>query len=252
MITNTPQEERLRHAVKTLLALRGVSLMRACIEATERAGSKLDYGNASSWLRGVPGRFGMSKVELLLDYLGIKDYRLDTQRIHAWILPHKDDKTGREAMLQLLKEYAGLPARALWLLTPQKALHALAVDAGGVTIIFQPSKDIRRDDLHEWLDTLQKPCDMVNEAVGIKSIPHWDDLFSGREPPERLWQMEQSDDERAWQKVIEVLKARGITPEEVLAWVEQNQPHEDADLDLLDPFCDADDVSLATVFFDEK
>jgi hypothetical protein len=223
MRTNTTQADLLPQTVKTLLTLRGESLMHACAKASERAQSKVDYGNASSWLRGVPGRMGTNKLEVLLAYLGMRDYRLDAQRIHGWRLPREEDEQGRKAMLQLLQRDAALPARALWLLTPQKAIRGLAVDAGGVTLVFQPSQGIGREELQTWLTTLPQPCVMLDEAVGVKSMPHWEDLLHGREPPERLWQMEQSDNDRAWQAVIETLKTRGIAPEDVLSLVERGE-----------------------------
>ena len=132
------QSPPMQPLVTSLLELRQVSLMKAVGQAAARYPEvRLDYGNASAWLRGIPGRLGSNKLSVLLDYLGLHQGRLDAERIHWWYLPKEQVMTEQNELLRLLRHYAGEPSAVLWLQNTAGNLLGLAIKAGAVSVVLQ-------------------------------------------------------------------------------------------------------------------
>lgn len=210
-------ESRNREVTRTLLKLRGESLMKAVAAGSKALGVKLDYGNASAWMREIPGRFGQNKQEELLRYLGVEQHRLNPGQIHVWALPPHTDLERAKALLDLLATYAGQPDRFAWLKTPSDALRGLAIMVGGVTIVFLPTAETNQEDMTQWLVQfgLKGEQDLSAEA-GVISDEIWEQLLNNQLSPGSLWLTSGPSADEDWRPVIEWAKQNGLGPEETL------------------------------------
>ncbi|WP_290680205.1 hypothetical protein [Halothiobacillus sp. 15-55-196] len=210
-------ESRNREVTRTLLRLRGESLMKAVAAGSKVLGVRLDYGNASAWMREIPGRFGQKKQDELLSYLGVEQHRLTAGRIHVWALPPHTDLERAKAMLDLLATYAGQPDRFAWLKTPSDALRGLALMAGGVSIVFLPTSETNHEDMTQWLVQFGlKDKQDVSSEVGVISDEIWTQLLDHQLSPGSLWLTSGPSAEQDWRPVIEWAKQNGLGPEETL------------------------------------
>lgn len=210
-------ESRNREVTRTLVKLRGESLMKAVAAGSKALGVRLDYSNASAWMREIPGRFGQKKQDELLSYLGVEHHRLNPAQVHVWALPPRTDAEGAKAMLDLLAMYAGQPDRFAWLKTPSAALRGLAIMAGGVSIVFLPTAESNEADMAHWLVQfgLKDGQDLSAEA-GVISDEIWKRLLGNQLSPESLWLTSGPSAEEDWRPVIEWAKQNGLGPEETL------------------------------------
>lgn len=205
------QSPAMQPLVTSLLALRQESLMKAVGQAAARdPDARLDYGNASAWLRGIPGRLGSKKLLVLLDYLGIHQGRLNAERIHWWYLPKGQVLSEQNELLMLLRQYAGEPSAVLWLQNTAGNLLGLAIKAGAVSVVLQLDTNHSQADLNAWLSLLPKTFHSIEKENGIKSEATWAALKDGNAPPSALWEKEASFDDQVWQEVIGRLKKRGL------------------------------------------
>lgn len=202
--------------VKALLELRGLSLMQAVKEASEIFEAKLDYGNASAWLRHVPGRFGRDKIGLLLNALGLFNQHLDVRQTHWWFLPDEDDALARQQLLRVLEQGAALPSQCLWLSGELGEFYGLAIKAGDASVVLQASNKTNKSHLDAWRTSLPNSCPLLPDAVGRKSKTLWTTLRDAKAShPELLWEEESRHGEDAWQNLIHTCKAKGMTPDDV-------------------------------------
>lgn len=210
-------EARNREAVRTLLKLRNESLMAATAKGSKVTGVKLDYGNASAWMREIPGRFGKIKQTALLEYLGIEGQRLSPSKIHNWILPRQGDKELNADFSKLLDTYAAQPSRYAWMIGQHGGLKGLAIFSDGASIVFQPTNTVNRTEMEHWLaqSKLTKAQDASAE-VGEKSEELWEKLISNQILPEALWSSVASEPTQDWQPVIAFANQSGMSPNEVL------------------------------------
>ncbi|MDA3876653.1 MAG: hypothetical protein PF483_06150 [Halothiobacillus sp.] len=227
--SNQDGESRNRDAIRILLALRKESLMRAVAEGSKVCGAKLDYGNASAWMREIPGRFGQKKQEDLLRYLGIENHRLSPERIHWWVLPGQKDTEQTEGFLRLLETYAGQLDRFMWLRNPSGALRGLAILAGGVSIIFRPTAETNSAEMTHWLAQFKCTAEQDGStASGVKTDEIWQQLIANQLSPEALWSpSKDSTNEDDWRIVIEWAKQNGLGPEDTKTLLQAAllQPH---------------------------
>lgn len=210
-------ESRNREVTRTLLKLRGESLMKAVAAGSKALGIKLDYGNASAWMREIPGRFGQKKQEELLRYLGVEHHRLNPGQVHVWALPPFTDAERAQGMLDLLGTYAGQPDRFAWLKTQSAALRGLAIMAGGVSIVFLPTAETNQEDMAQWLVQFgMKDEQDISREVGVISDEIWRQLLDNHLSPESLWLNAGASAAQDWRPVIEWAKLNGLSPEETL------------------------------------
>lgn len=206
-------ELRNREVTRTLLSLRGESLMHAVAAASRNPGVRLDYGNASAWMREIPGRFGQKKQEELLRYLGVDQHRLNPGQIHVWALPRTDDVARSRALLDLLNTYAEPPDRFIWLTTPSGALRGLAIKAGGVGIVFQPTAETNQNGMRQWLSLFQLRGEQEASAgTGVKTDEMWGQLIDNQSSPESLWLSAEPSAQADWKIVIDWAKQKGLGP----------------------------------------
>ncbi|MHB8919420.1 MAG: hypothetical protein ACYC3N_00095 [Halothiobacillus sp.] len=210
-------ESRNREVTRTLVKLRGESLMKAVAAGSKALGVRLDYSNASAWMRDIPGRFGQKKQEELLHYLGVDQHRLNSGQIHVWALPPCTDTERAQGLLDLLATYAGQPDRFAWLKTPSDALRGLALMAGGVSIVFLPTAETNQEDMTQWLVQFGlKDEQDVSREVGVISDEIWTQLLDNQLSPGSLWLTSEASAEQDWRPVIEWAKLNGLSPEETL------------------------------------
>ena len=210
-------ESRNREVTRTLVKLRGESLMKAVAAGTKALGVRLDYSNASAWMREIPGRFGQKKQEELLHYLGVDQHRLNSGQIHVWALPPCTDTEHAQGLLDLLATYAGQPDRFAWLKTPSDALRGLAIMAGGVSIVFLPTAETNQEDMAHWLVQFgMKDEQDVSGEAGVISDEIWTQLLDNQLSPGSLWLTSGASAKQDWRPVIEWAKQNGLSPEETL------------------------------------
>ncbi|MGC8697902.1 MAG: hypothetical protein ACP5Q0_05455 [Halothiobacillus sp.] len=229
-------ESRHRDAVRILLKLRNESLMQAVAQGSKLAGVKLDYGNASAWMREIPGRFGPAKQMALLRYLGINGQRLDSSRLHFWFLPNTKDATAAKEMKGLWLSFDAEPSQYRWLRDSAGGFLGLAVQVAGGSIVFLPGAQSGRSEMEAWLaqfkwENQQPP---LPDAGGIANEV-WQKLRASELPPEFLWQPSDQTPTPDWQSVITFAIQSGFDPQKVKALLE-HELRKDSDHYLLEAF----------------
>jgi hypothetical protein len=214
-------ESRNREVAKILLRLRGESLMKAVAEGSKVPGTKLDYGNASAWLREIPGRFGQAKQEALLRYLGVELHGLNPKYVHSWILPPATGPELLQDLSDLLTVYAKQPHRFAWLKVSSSALQALAIAAGEVSIVFKPTAESNVTDMAQWLKRLGLSNAQNATSELIISDEQWRLLIAQQLLPDALWGAFNSAALSRWQMVIEWAIQQGLSPEDTLLRLKQ-------------------------------
>lgn len=215
-------EEIRRTMVGVLLKLRQESLMKAVAEGSKMTGEKLDYGNASAWMRAIPGRFGEPKQVALLRYLGIEGAQLSHQRIHCWALP-KPETPEAQAVMDMLDFAGGKWTKALRLTTPSEGLRGYAVLTDGATVVIPPSVTLPTQALETWLDRIGinstsaaqiSTCSLTDEQ--------WQALNQGELKPDALWADTARSTEADWQVVIDWAKTHQLTASDILKIAQQH------------------------------
>jgi len=84
----TPEDIR-REAIKTLLDLKGDSVMNLLFQygawaVKQTQTIKLDYGNLNAWLRKTPGRLSEQKQLAFAAFLGLRENQLEKGIVHSW------------------------------------------------------------------------------------------------------------------------------------------------------------------------
>lgn len=216
------REEIRRAMVGVLLKLRQESLMKTAAEGSKMTGEKLDYGNASAWMRAIPGRFGEPKQVALLKYLGIEGAQLTHQRIHCWALP-KPNTPEAQAVLDMLDFTGGKRTKALRLTTPTDGLWGYAVLANGATVVIQPSVTLPPQDLATWLNRLGLSSSAVEQIpTHTLTDDQWQALNQGELKPDALWADTARSTAEYWQPVLDWARAHELTASDILAIVQKH------------------------------
>lgn len=207
--------------------------MHAVAEGSKVCDTKLDYGNASAWMREIPGRFGEAKQAALMHYLGITEHRLDPTQLHLWALPSKQDAALSAGVVRLLKTYAGALDQWMWVKNPTGGVRGLGIRVGGVSILFQPSAETNLEEMNAWLEKLHcTPEQAANSACAVKTDAVWQQLLSQQMAPEALWlSSTEATAQAEWNRVIDMAQQKGFTPAEVMALIER-----ESQINILDKF----------------
>lgn len=225
----SPEEEaRNRKFANALLALRHQTLMALLKNLPEDFPERLDYGNASSWLRGVPGRFGVIKQRALLSLIGYEHGHLRTDITHAWFppRPHRkmsaDSRSNDEDVSKFIAEFTSgdAPLRRRRVTTPEKAPLGWALDLRGATVLLPINNGVSETEITKWLASqgLDKASTLCTETSLPKET--WLEYINGKPIEFGIWNTYVKNViTQPWDEVIKEAKSRGLQPGDVLALV---------------------------------
>lgn len=183
------ESEDNRRLVRALLALKKISLMSLVAQRTQDCPEKLDYGNASAWLRGVPGRLSVNKQRALLSLLGYDagHSSLYPDKLHVW-WPNQEE---HDEDVRFLLERLGTSqhdCRRRIVSHLGKSL-GWTLKIGGATVIFRIASWCKEETITGWFKRigLDKMKTLAEKNISQKN---WDRCRDGERASGIFWDSE--------------------------------------------------------------
>lgn len=228
--SDTTSEDIRREAIKTLLDLKGDSVMNLLFQygawALQQTQTiKLDYGNLNAWLRKTPGRLSEQKQSAFAAFLGLRENRLEKGIVHSWrpsldvlaLQKHEDTLRswfrGASITLWDMGTRPELQQRVRLVRTEDFMVRISAVDsvwAWLLPVLGTPESSIRvlrKDLLIPPLDANQ----LFNEPLNFEAFKS---LFTINDRLDLVKSSFNSDQTVSWQEFITACEQAGITPDQ--------------------------------------
>lgn len=232
-IPTAEEETRNRMSAHALLALRHQTLMAVLKNVPRDFHERLDYGNASAWLRGVPGRFGIKKQRALLYLIGYADGALRTDMVHVWYPPRRHvppPAKGAEPIAQedenVQSFFAHLVAcgsrfQRRRVTTPEGAPLGWALNVMGATVLLPIHNGNSESDITSWFKRQGLDKTSLRDEIVIAKET-WLDCLGGNGADHDFW-ADRTDNTVSpqWLEVIQAAQSRGLQPDILLDYIRQ-------------------------------